>query len=599
MQILPGILDKAKDVLGAARLPMRDDKGFARALNQSIQDVRHNRADAADAPGDAAADDDAAVEQALLAGLPYNPTPELFSPFAPQVVRLTAQEADTLAEAMRDDGVPAKALAALRDAGRLPGGATADQLIQAAREALEGKTPVLSREEKAQLQSLSHKAAGSAGKDVNNLFAEGTPQSALAALMAGLAESPASTAITSEEMAALTKALRLPQGTARSLLDAFHGEPSLTLSGREWNDLLSTAKAQTDMVASDMDKLLTSLEKRLTPILRDASKREEMERLAGLREDKAVSQARTLIKDRATVAAPGREDAVDPDSQTRAAPRRDNAARVQAGDKADIRTERDTTDSRTPARPAAEHAVADRATEKETLDGDLAGERDSTPRDETPPRHADGRSGIRPTEHSDERPAATSATLYATVNRGVDTVVPQTMQPDQTADGSGRAPLPARTLEQIEQAVLTAGKNGVQRLEVALTPEDLGSMTVVLTTRHGEVSALIQPERAETAALIAEQVEHIKAQLENQGFKVEKVDVQPQLADQQGQDWQGADQHNASRDLAARVEHMERLRRLGRSASASSSEALSTLARDMHLQARQATLAGHGLHIIA
>ena len=486
----------------------------------------------------------------MLAGSPYNPTPELLSPFAPQAVRLTAKEADALAEAMRDDGVSAKALAALRDAGRLPGGATVDQLLLAAREALEGKASALSREEEALLQSLSHKAAGSAGKDVNNLFAEGTPQSALAALMAGLAESPASTVVTVEEMAALAKALRLPQGTARSLLDAFRGESSLTLSGREWNELLAPAKA-----------------------LRDAAKREEMERLAGMREDKAVSQARALIKDRATLAAPGREDEADPDRQTRAVPRRDNAERISDAAR-------------------AEHAAA--RSDRDTGEADLY-----DGRDENPARHAEGRNRTRASEHSGERPAAPSAALYATVSRGVDTVLPQTPQPGRFADGAGRAPLPAHALEQIEQAVLTAGKNGVQRLEVALTPENLGGMTVVLTTRHGEVSALIQPERAETAALIAQQAEHIKAQLENQGFKVEKVDVQPQLADQQGQSWQGADQHNASRDLAARVEEMDRLRRLGRSGSASSTEASPSLARDMHLQGRQATLAGHGLHIIA
>ena len=374
-------------------------------------------------------------------------------------------------------------------------------------------------------------------------------------------------------MAALAKALRLPQGTARSLLDAFRGESSLTLSGREWNELLAPAKAQIDMAASDMDKLLTSLEKRLTPILRDAAKREEMERLAGMREDKAVSQARALIKDRATLAAPGREDEADPDRQTRAVPRRDNAERISDAAR-------------------AEHAAA--RSDRDTGEADL-----SDGRDENPARHAEGRNRTRASEHSGERPAAPSAALYATVSRGVDTVLPQTPQPGRFADGAGRAPLPAHALEQIEQAVLTAGKNGVQRLEVALTPENLGGMTVVLTTRHGEVSALIQPERAETAALIAQQAEHIKAQLENQGFKVEKVDVQPQLADQQGQSWQGADQHNASRDLAARVEEMDRLRRLGRSGSASSTEASPSLARDMHLQGRQATLAGHGLHIIA
>ena len=92
MQILPDtFLDRAEDALGAARLPVPGDEGFARALNQSVQDIRNNQADPSAARDDDAADDDATVEQALLAGSPYNPTPELLSPFAPQAVRLTAK----------------------------------------------------------------------------------------------------------------------------------------------------------------------------------------------------------------------------------------------------------------------------------------------------------------------------------------------------------------------------------------------------------------------------------------------------------------------------------------------------------------------------
>lgn len=606
MQILPDtFLDRAEDALGAARLSGPGGEGFARTLSESIQKVRHSDTGASSASGDPGRDDGAAVEQALLAGSPYNPTPELLSLFAPQAVRLTAKETVALAEAMRDDGVSVKALAALRDAGRMPGGPTADQLIQTAREVLEGKSANLSREEEALLLSLSQKAAGSAGKEVKNLFADGTPQSALAALMAGLADSPASTTMTTEEMAALAKALRLPEGTARSLLDAFQGEATLTLSGREWNALLAPAKAHTDMAAADMDTLLASLEKHLAPILRDASKREEMERLAGLREDKAVSQARALIRDRVTQAAPGRDGSDEAAEtaqagQTRAVPRRkptgneDQAADERHPASAETRPGREM-DAAT--RQGTERA---RAADRETADADLTEGRDERAPNERAPDDRLGASRERSGENrAAASPSPVASTLYATVSRGVDTVAPPLPHPGQAPADATRAPLSARALDQIDQAVLTAGKNGTQRLEVALTPENLGSMTVVLTTRHGEVSALIQPERAETAALITQQVEHIKAHLENQGFKVEKVDVQPQLAEQQGQDWQGAGQHNASRDLAARVEEMNRLRRMGRSGVSSSADASDPLARDMHLQARPASVAGHGLHIIA
>lgn len=113
--------------------------------------------------------------------------------------------------------------------------------------------------------------------------------------------------------------------------------------------------------------------------------------------------------------------------------------------------------------------------------------------------------------------------------------------------GSLPSTLPSQTLNQIEQAILSSSRNGVQRLEVKLNPVELGAMTIALATnRQGEVSAVIRPEKEETAALINQQVDQIRAELENQGFKVDKVEVQTQLADQGGQNWQGAQQHNAS-----------------------------------------------------
>ncbi|MCH5277271.1 MAG: flagellar hook-length control protein FliK [Desulfovibrionaceae bacterium] len=697
MQILPDtLLNKVDDNLDSFRVSVSDGKGFALALDRSLQEVRESLRD--DGPRDDGdprsprsrvrndgAASDAALEQALLAGAPYNPVPELLSPFAPGPVRLTEKETNALIDAMRADGAPARALSAMREAGRYPGGATADQLILAARNALEGAAPVLSRQEEALLQSLALKAAGDQGAELNTLFSSGTPQNALKTLMAGLAESPVPVSISRDEMAALARALRLPEGTARALLDGFHGENSLTLSGREWNEALSQARAQLDQNAADMDSLLSSLERHMPPVLRDASRREETERLAGMREDKSVSQARELIRDRATAAAPGREDRVDPDSQTRAAPRREEnraqsdetgrpAAREdsvatprqtqespRAGERTDgraaqarplndespLRDARPAERAERSERPGGQNDRADGLTGRDGVNAAseanarAAGAANSAPAGAE--QAADGR--IRPGRDEpadlsgqDEReenagfrdsdadhrasesfagsarsavtnPAATpaaspaAAPLYAAVAQGVDTVIPQASpQAGPQTRPDARAALPAQTLEQIEQAVLSAHKNGVQRLELALTPGDLGSMTVVLTTRHGEVSALIQPERAETAALIAEQVEQIRAQLENQGFRVEKVDVQTQLADQQSPDWQGAEQHNASRDLAAQVEHLERLRRLSRSSSSTGSDLSgdsATLARDMHLQARQATVAGHGLHIIA
>ena len=166
--------------------------------------------------------------------------------------------------------------------------------------------------------------------------------------------------------------------------------------------------------------------------------------------------------------------------------------------------------------------------------------------------------------------------------------------------GSLPSTLPSQTLNQIEQAILSSSRNGVQRLEVKLNPVELGAMTIALATnRQGEVSAVIRPEKEETAALINQQVDQIRAELENQGFKVDKVEVQTQLADQGGQNWQGAQQHNASRDLAERASILEQLRNLSRLGS----EPENVLARGMHGvdgNGREAANASaRGLHLVA
>ena len=82
-------------------------------------------------------------------------------------------------------------------------------------------------------------------------------------------------------------------------------------------------------------------------------------------------------------------------------------------------------------------------------------------------------------------------------------------------------------------------------------------------------------------------------------FKVDKVEVQTQLADQGGQNWQGAQQHNASRDLAERASILEQLRNLSRLGS----EPENVLARGMHGvdgNGREAANASaRGLHLVA
>lgn len=590
MQILPDtFLDRAEDALGSRMdaLPVNGlfEKEFRRALNDPAP-----KEDAFAGNRERDADSDSYLA-ALMADSPYNPIQEVPSPFTPGTARLTAAEVNELVSAMGKDNVSARALNALKDMGGLPGGPTAAQLTQAARKALEGERPALTSQDQALLLSLSQKVGGSHVRELNGLFDSGTPLTALKAFLSGL-ESDTPLAVSREEMSALIKALGLSESTGDNLLKAFGQDPVLTIAGKEFQKLLEPARKELDTAEREMENLLASLERHLKPVLKDAERREEKERMAALGEDRGIARTRTLIQDRATQAAPGREDLPDQDKQTRAVFRReDRKAPAEEADPARKTARNDGEVHRAAAQNTEPHSAGEQRGDGEELRDRKRGE--------------DRRDAFAAERGSDARqPArAASPSPSPTINAVLSQGVGQSGMPATTAavtpDMQGQempAALPAQTLEQIDQAVLTAFRNGVRRLEVALNPGDLGSMTVVLTTRHGEVSALIQPDRAETAALIAQQTDHIRQQLENQGFKVEKVDVQTQLADQQtGHDWQGADHHNASRDMAERADHLERLRRL----SHTSGDSLPGLARDMQISARTATVAAQGLHLIA
>ena len=94
-------------------------------------------------------------------------------------------------------------------------------------------------------------------------------------------------------------------------------------------------------------------------------------------------------------------------------------------------------------------------------------------------------------------------------------------------------------------------------------------------------------------------MDQIRAELEHQGFKVDKVEVQTQLADQSGQNWQGMQQHNNARELAQRASVLEQLRTLTRLGS-DSENLLARGMQGMEVNGQEAANASaRGLHLVA
>ena len=132
---------------------------------------------------------------------------------------------------------------------------------------------------------------------------------------------------------------------------------------------------------------------------------------------------------------------------------------------------------------------------------------------------------------------------------------------------------------------------GHQRLTLQLSPEELGTVTVVLTVHNKELRAVIRAENEESAAALSEQLESLKKTLEEQGLKVAELDVQCGLQDNfASNQWSGENQHNETQDSLEKARAI-RLSRLRRDSGMDSSAILQ--------QQPAPALSAAGLHIVA
>ncbi len=175
----------------------------------------------------------------------------------------------------------------------------------------------------------------------------------------------------------------------------------------------------------------------------------------------------------------------------------------------------------------------------------------------------------------------------------------QSGQIDQVGNNFRTATNSAQHLQdtqvQVQNSILSMAKNGTKVLEVSLNPVELGQLQLTLTSQHGEVNVAVRAEKAESASLINRQLDAIKAELENQGFKIENISVEVGLSKDSRQEWQGMDSHNHNRDFNENMQYFDRLRQLNRIGS--SDEA--TLARNMQSISHTADNAPSGLYVVA
>lgn len=156
-------------------------------------------------------------------------------------------------------------------------------------------------------------------------------------------------------------------------------------------------------------------------------------------------------------------------------------------------------------------------------------------------------------------------------------------------------------LRQVESGMLRSLKNGGKQITLKLNPESLGKVTVMLQVHNKEVRAVIRTENDEVTKSVNDQVHQLRTALEQQGLKVDKLEVQTQLKDDYAaQDWNGHDQHNKAREHEEMARHMRQSARL-RAAARQERElsAAQPLAQEMHFSPSRETISASGLDIIA
>lgn len=387
-----------------------------------------------------------------------------------------------------------------------------------------------------------------------------------------LANLPPNTQITltSSDVAALSKAMQLPKDTAARLQAQFAslqqrlGKESPELTPKEMKTFLHELSQSVMEKAKQASNRLGDLAKVISPAMEQAWERSSHLKAADARASSETAASELLIKDGMTAKANGFTHAAD-SSENREVNR-------------EARTNLQGRESNTNGVTSAKQPATTTPTGKKF----------------SPDQEQRGNENQQDTSGNNK-----NANAWDTLLSKVTTTTPQPMtsgnapQQGQQSTFLQQNPLSTRVYEQIETGMLRTLKNGGKQLTLSLNPEELGKVKVILAVKGNELTATIRPETHEAAKAISDQLHTLKSTLENQGLKVERLDVQTQLQnDSGGQNWQGTSQHNLTQEQQEKFLHQRRLHNMRSKED--------DLARDMRKEVQTERTTLHtGLSIIA
>lgn len=343
--------------------------------------------------------------------------------------------------------------------------------------------------------------------------------------------------VSSSEISALSRAFRLSPEQSASL-EKFFNAGSLLLSPAGLANALS-ALEQEMLARETADNLLQEgrvLGNALQAIIKLSEQRKEAEEKADSRQSKAAQRMENRIIE--TVGSKGDKlptAAVNAQNEDSAAGKTQGSSTQDGHASEDLRSDR-----------SASSAGRE---ERNGQNGEQAGSRNreaaSLERNrgkETPPFFAERISGD----------GTIAGTVFSTPAQARAAAAPT---PNYTFN--------EQLFSQVESGILRNLQDGSKQIALQLDPGDLGTLTLILTVREKEVSAIIRPDNPETVRLIEDQLQRIRQALENQGLKVEHLEVQSGVnnQDQSGR-WQGFSEHNSQQQDMQQRERVRLLQRL-------------------------------------
>ena len=568
-------------------------------------------------------------------------------------VTFTKKELQDLRASLIKAGAPEDALGGLDALMQSPDGAMLAQVMASLQM---NSTVKLSDSDKDMLTGLLNQIDPSGELAVNtmDLMQQGKGLQALALIQKTFsgAEHGGTIDISQDDMAILAKGLGLPASVQQKLMSSFGGADGLRCTSDQFSNLMNPARAHLAEMESKQAKLDEAAAQTVRQVIKKARERMEKEAQAESLQSREVQQSKAMIE--RTVQKQTRENleaALDASQKENAA--REQAARFSeaSGRSADGRqsaviNKTDNGLSATGMGKAGEDEHAARANARRGDTADMTGLRMRYSESSEAAATEDGlrrlqlaKQGLEDGDAAktdaeriglvqDARHAVTASgdgqkqsgmnDLGGNLHSGQDKTADlaaqfQNMRLDaarfeatrlDAAQQNQQSSLSRQVGQQVQDGFLQAMRSNVRRLDVELHPAELGAITLTLTMRNGEVSAQIRSEKSETAELVSQQLENIRINLEQQGFKVDKLEVglqnqQKDLAESNGDQWQNMQQHNARQEEDARREELAHLQNLANLRNSRIYPEENDLAHPMHIIGETARYATRSLHVVA